>query len=278
MEPDYSVLNKRQRDALEPLNVSDKIRYLDGEEFKRAEIARILGKRYQHVRNVLIRTTKSGERRKTLSFAADEQVLKNFDSLCKVLGRHADRYLHLILRQGLEELSKLRPNSPETHDFVVEYYIGNELTSDLISVREPDSVKLESSLVKQVHDECQRMRIPVDLFVEAGLEAANEAMNRALEIVKSPFQHCSEMGMEPLQQFLLSDEQVQKMQAWRIDDELLYEAVAEIKGVSINAAARSVANRTRDEKETMKKNPDIRDIMLRLKGSEDKDVDLDDLL
>lgn len=33
--------------------ISDKIRRLDGEGFERADIARILGKRYQHVRNVL---------------------------------------------------------------------------------------------------------------------------------------------------------------------------------------------------------------------------------
>ena len=34
--------------------VSAKIRYLDSEGYNRGEIARALGKRYQHVRNVLI--------------------------------------------------------------------------------------------------------------------------------------------------------------------------------------------------------------------------------
>ena len=34
--------------------VSAKIRYLDSEGYERGEIAKALGKRYQHVRNVLI--------------------------------------------------------------------------------------------------------------------------------------------------------------------------------------------------------------------------------
>lgn len=36
-----------------PATVSDKIRALDAAGYSRAEIARVLGKRYQHVRNVL---------------------------------------------------------------------------------------------------------------------------------------------------------------------------------------------------------------------------------
>ena len=35
-------------------SVSAQIRYLDSEGYSRSEIARALGKRYQHVRNVLI--------------------------------------------------------------------------------------------------------------------------------------------------------------------------------------------------------------------------------
>lgn len=48
-------LTKEQLKKIEALQtVSAKIRYLDGEGYSRSEIAKALGKRYQHVRNVLI--------------------------------------------------------------------------------------------------------------------------------------------------------------------------------------------------------------------------------
>ncbi len=48
------TLTKVQTKALEGLSVSNKIRLLNKEEYPRADIARILNKRYQHVRNVLV--------------------------------------------------------------------------------------------------------------------------------------------------------------------------------------------------------------------------------
>lgn len=42
------------------LNTSQKIRALHGEGMSRGEIAKVLGKRYQHVRNVLITPIKQG--------------------------------------------------------------------------------------------------------------------------------------------------------------------------------------------------------------------------
>lgn len=48
-------LTTAQNKAVENLEtVSAKIRYLDSEGYSRSEIAKTLGKRYQHVRNVLI--------------------------------------------------------------------------------------------------------------------------------------------------------------------------------------------------------------------------------
>ncbi len=46
-------LNSQQQKGLEGKNVSDQIRFLNKEGFARADIARILQKRYQHIRNVL---------------------------------------------------------------------------------------------------------------------------------------------------------------------------------------------------------------------------------
>jgi len=55
-----SVLNKAQTNALNKLpTTSAKIRYLDSLEWTRGDIARHLGKRYQHVRNVLITPVKN---------------------------------------------------------------------------------------------------------------------------------------------------------------------------------------------------------------------------
>lgn len=51
---DTIELDRETEMALEKIpTVSDRIRLLDKQGFPRAEIARILGKRYQHVRNVL---------------------------------------------------------------------------------------------------------------------------------------------------------------------------------------------------------------------------------
>ncbi len=48
-----------------PLTVSDKIRKLDDAGYPRAEIARLLNKRYQHVRNVLEGDRLRQERKRT---------------------------------------------------------------------------------------------------------------------------------------------------------------------------------------------------------------------
>lgn len=53
-------LNKTDSNQLESLSTtSSKIRYLNSKEFSRGDISRILGIRYQHVRNVLITPVKN---------------------------------------------------------------------------------------------------------------------------------------------------------------------------------------------------------------------------
>ena len=53
--PTVKELTKAQNKAVADLGtISAKIRYLDAQGFSRSEIAKSLGKRYQHVRNVLI--------------------------------------------------------------------------------------------------------------------------------------------------------------------------------------------------------------------------------
>lgn len=48
------TLNRNIQQKLNKLEtVSSKIRFLDSEGYSRADIARILGKRYQHIKNVL---------------------------------------------------------------------------------------------------------------------------------------------------------------------------------------------------------------------------------
>ena len=48
------TLSDKQTKSMKDLTVSGKIRFLDKEGFSRGDISRILGKRYQHVRNVLM--------------------------------------------------------------------------------------------------------------------------------------------------------------------------------------------------------------------------------
>jgi len=55
------VLSAAQSKAYDALTTkSARIRYLDSQQFTRGDIARIMGIRYQHVRNVLITPVKSG--------------------------------------------------------------------------------------------------------------------------------------------------------------------------------------------------------------------------
>jgi hypothetical protein len=51
-------LSKKQLETMSKMNTSQKIRFLDKEGLARADIARTLGKRYQHVRNVLTQPIK----------------------------------------------------------------------------------------------------------------------------------------------------------------------------------------------------------------------------
>ena len=52
---DLSIELKQQMTGM---NVSQQIRYLDSIGYKRTEISKMLGKRYQHVRNVLTQPLK----------------------------------------------------------------------------------------------------------------------------------------------------------------------------------------------------------------------------
>lgn len=55
-------LTKAQNDTLDGLTkVSDKIRYLNTLDWTRGQIATKLGKRYQHVRNVLVEDERQGK-------------------------------------------------------------------------------------------------------------------------------------------------------------------------------------------------------------------------
>lgn len=50
-----SKVTKSQQESLDKLSTtSSKIRFLDSQGYTRSEIAKILNKRYQHIRNVLI--------------------------------------------------------------------------------------------------------------------------------------------------------------------------------------------------------------------------------
>lgn len=54
------TLTKVQQSHIDSLaTVSSKIRYLDEQKLTRTEIAKVLNKRYQHVRNVLITPIKA---------------------------------------------------------------------------------------------------------------------------------------------------------------------------------------------------------------------------
>jgi len=84
--------------------------------------------------------------------------------------------------------------------------------------------------------------------------------------------------MDFLSDYVMSDEEVERLHQRRTEDDLLIQAVAQLKDITIAAAANSVTKLSRSRIEQMKSNAEIRKIMERLQGLEDEPVDLDDLL
>lgn len=278
MAEDLTPLTKEQRKALKPLNVSDSIRYLDAEGFSRVDNARILGKRYQHIRNVLVRTTESGERRKTLKITAGALVLREFRESCKDLGRQVDKYLSDVLEAGLQVLAEAEPNSRKAEKILLEYYTGRGGTFGNASSTVTETFKLDSKLVIEILSQCEKKRVPKILFFEAVLSTANDAMDCARETIVDPFQHCKLKGAEYLLDYVISDAEAELLKEYGIAHDLLIEAVAEKKSVSGHAAAESISRLSRVEIETLKANPEIRKVMKRLRNTEDEVVSLADLL
>ena len=278
MAQDLSALTKKQREALKLRNVSDSIRYLDAEGFERATIARILGKRYQHVRNVLVRSTASGKRRKTLTITASVDVVGEFRKLCKDLGRQIESYLSEVLEVGIQELDTMQRNSRETEQILLEYYTGKGGAFGYAPSTVTESFKLDSTLVNEIRSTCDRMRVPPNLFFEAILSTANDAMYCAWNTISDPFQHCKAMGAEYLLDYVISDADAKLLKAYGSVHDLLVEAIAEMKDVSAHAAAKSISKLSRAEIELLKANPEIRTIMKRLGATKGEVVSLDDLL
>lgn len=82
------ALTEEQKRTLEGMNVSDSIRYLDGEGYRRSEIARMLGKRYQHIRNVLLRSKVEPKQKAT--FTLSETTFSQIDEWISEIGLRRD--------------------------------------------------------------------------------------------------------------------------------------------------------------------------------------------
>ena len=275
MAKDLTKLSTEQRAALKSLNVSDSIRYLDSEGFSRSDIAKILGKRYQHVRNVLVRSTESGARRKTLSFSAKAKQMQEFREYCQRLGFVPERYLNQVLNLGLDELTRRQPNSEKTLAILTElYYFDFEPNAEV-----SESVKLESPLVDRVGVECERMNLSVDFFVDACISTAIKTMEDAFSVCSHPFSHCQDVaGIDFLSDYVMTETNARDLQSRVREDERLAEAVAKLKEISFGAAQQSIKKLSRYDKSKLKANPDVKRILDKLAEGDDVQISLEDLL
>ena len=146
----YQQLPNELRQQLRGLDtVSNKIRLLSKKGFERAEIARILGKRYQHVRNVLeqdLAKAKQKEREKSnsdlfqenetfqLEVSADRKLeipselmaYLDFEPGEKLTGRIVDGELHLIsVANAIRKLQALAKQCKHDGESVVDELIAD---------------------------------------------------------------------------------------------------------------------------------------------------------
>jgi len=131
------------------VTISDKIRYLDRKGFARAEIARILGKRYQHVRNVLEADKKKLLAERSGKVAADTPAVATIGrtgelvipaEMVKAMALGVERKVTLRLIDG--ELRVISPGSALAQtQALLRGLLGNgtSLAEELISERRAEA-------------------------------------------------------------------------------------------------------------------------------------------
>lgn len=271
-------LTASQKAAIKTKNVSDSIRYLDAEEYSRADIARILGKRYQHVRNVLVQSGRDATKKKKTTFTLRTSTFEAFENLVKEIGLRRDSYLSSLLEDALSALATLSPNSPDTQELLKQYYRSD--SSALLELGELVRVNfsLNDALVQKMNETCREKQVPRDLFLDGLLEAASMALGHAAETIGDPIYFCENQGIKFCNSYLLSEDEAEQLRQQIKDEALITQAISIVKDITISAATRSYSQLSTQTRRRIQGNPDIRQAIDRLREKSESSVDLDDLI
>lgn len=258
--------------------VADKIRYLDQQGFSRADIARALNKRYQHVRNVLVRTETTTEGQTKTTFTVSSAAISALDRSIKEFGLGRDGYLSSVLPECLDFLTKIPANSEEAEDLLRTCYRPD--TEDQIrrGTLFRLNLTLDQQLVKEMNTACADKRIPRDLFMEGVLEVSNRALAKALEIFSSPVDYGESIGEPLCHEYLLNDADAKALARAMEEELLLVQAIAQVKNIGYEQARESYAALSSDQKSKIRDHHEVRSVMAHLRSTSTIPVTLDDLL
>ena len=271
-------ITEKQTAALQTKNVADSIRYLDDQGYSRADIARILGKRYQHVRNVLEHKSPNSDGKTKTTYTLRADLFSEFDRYIKEIGLRRDSYLNSILPNALSELGQAERNSESTQELLRETYRPGAHSpyeqDDFVRV----NLSLDSKLVERMNTECAAKRIPRDLFLEGVLEVANAALGHAAETFQYPIDFCKAMGINFCGDFLMSDAEASEFRQELLDELLVAQAIAQVKNIAFGIAQRSYFELSRGQRKQLKNHPDIQKAIDCLKTASISPVNLDNFL
>ena len=273
MEVLSEEITEEEREALRERNVSDSIRYLDQKGYARADIARIIKRRYQHIRNVLIATKNRQEGRKKVTFTVIGDVYREFETQIKDLGQNRDDFLEGILPAALDSLADAPANSEETRQIVEDVFDASSY-EDAVQL----TVVLAGDQIQRMNELCRAKNLPAELLLDWLISASSDSLGKALELVGDPIGAFLNMGETFCGDYLMTDAAAQDLKE-SVDNELvLAEAIAGIKGVSVYTAQKSLIPLTAKQKRHLLENSQIQGEISRIEASRSEIVELDDLL
>lgn len=276
--PQPPTLDARQQKSIATMNVADSIRYLFAEGFSKADICRALGKNYSHVRNVLRRSGPPGERMRKATFTVRAVALEKFEGLVQTIGLRRDHYLGELLEMAISVVAHTPANSASTETFLRDYHrpYPPELLESGELVR--FKVDLLDALVQEIDRVCEEKRLPRDFFLEGVLEVAVLALTSAQETIGDPISHCQDIGVRFCADYLMDDQQADKLRQEAEEKSLVVQAVSNIKGLSFDAAQRAYSALPESEQQAIRANPEVRSIVDQIRKASAEPIDLRDML
>lgn len=262
-----------ERQALKDKNVSDSIRYLDQQGYARADIARIIDRRYQHVRNVLIATKDRLAGRKKVTIRLVGDVYREFDDRLKRLGQNRDGFLAELLPDALDSFAEVNANSDKAREILEEVF-DISAYEDALEV----TFVLPDEQLQRMNDLCEAKNVPQELFMDWVISASSDSLAKALDLLEDPVGAFINTDVKFCQDYLMTDEQAMDLRDSHYDELVLADAIAKVKGVTFSGAQLSLRQLSPQQRKSLRQNPQIKEQLKQIQESDSGPVELDDLL